>query len=247
MSCPSMEEGKSGCMNSWVFMTLTTISTFVLLLVLVRWIGSTQLSQLTFFNWVAGACMGNLGANMVTAHDLSHLASTSYELTLFAASTVVSAFIVLKNRRLRRLGNGEPVVLVHKGILLRQNLRQTKVNLDVLMMLLREKGYFSYAEIDYAILEPSGNLSILPSQESQSVSKKDLAYGPDLSSKGGGPFTEIVVDGEVDKENLQRLGYDEKWLMEKLLQVGAQSLADLTYLAVNEEGQIIADTHRQNE
>ncbi|MCL6592896.1 MAG: DUF421 domain-containing protein, partial [Alicyclobacillus sp.] len=168
-----------------------------------------------------------------------------YTLVLFTAACVAAACIALKNRTFRRLANGEPVVLIHKGVILRENLRRTKVNLDVLWMLLREKGYFSYSEIEYAILEPTGNLSILPRQEAQSVSKADLVRGPDLSEAGQGPYVEVVVDGEVDGDKLRSLGLNEAWLDAQIRRLGARSLADVTYLGVNAQGEVIGDVHRR--
>jgi uncharacterized membrane protein YcaP (DUF421 family) len=138
-------------------------------------------------------------------------------------------------------------VLIHKGVLLRGNLRQTKVNLDVLMMMLREKGYFDYADIEYGILEPTGNLSILPTQASQSVSKADLVKGPDLSPKGQGPFIEIVIDGGIDEDKLQSTGHDRAWLEQVLRAHQVRSLQDVMYLAVNEEGEVILDAHRRDD
>ncbi|MCL6444803.1 MAG: DUF421 domain-containing protein, partial [Alicyclobacillus sp.] len=138
----------------WLFLTLSTVVTFSILLLLVRWLGSTQLTQLTYFNWVAGASMGNVAANMLTATDKSTWLSNCYTLILFTAVSFAAAFFALKSRTFRRVANGEPIVIIHKGEILRENLKRTQVNLDVLMMLLREKGYFSYGDIQFAILEP---------------------------------------------------------------------------------------------
>jgi uncharacterized membrane protein YcaP (DUF421 family) len=230
---------------SWLFLTLSTITTFAILLMMVRWIGSTQLTQLTFFNWVAGASMGNVAANMLSTTDMKIWISNCYSLVVFTAASIVAANLALKSRGFRGVTTGEPIVLVHKGVILRENLRKTKVNLDVLMMLLREKGYFSYNDIEFAILEPTGNLSILPTPASQSVSKVDLVKGPDLSEKGQGPYVEIVVDGEIDEDKLKSTGHTREWLLDRIRDLGADGLEDVTYLAINEQGEIISDFNRQ--
>ncbi|MBX5436076.1 MAG: DUF421 domain-containing protein [Alicyclobacillaceae bacterium] len=231
---------------SWLVLTLNTLVTFALLLVLVRWIGSTQLTQLTYFNWVAGASMGNIAADMMAARSWRDWTSAGLTLVVFTAAAILAAYIALKSRSFRRVSTGEPVVLIHKGALVRENLRRTKVNLDVLMMLLREKGYFAYDEIEYGILEPTGNLSILPVQAAQSVSKRDLVEGPDLCPEGQGPYVEIVVDGEVDRDKLRSTGRDEAWLEQEIRKRGGSGLADVMYLAVNAQGQVIIDLHRRN-
>lgn len=230
----------------FLFITLSTLVTFAVLLLMVRWIGSTQLTQLTFFNWVAGASMGNVAANMLTATNKGLWMSNCYALVLFSGVSVAAAFIAIKSRGFRRVANGEPTVIIHKGIILRENLRKVQVNLDVLMMLLREKGYFSYNEIEYAILEPTGNLSILPSPESQSASKADLAHGPDLSAKGQGPYVEVVVDGEIDHDKLKKTGHTEAWVRDIIKQRGGGGLKDVMILAVDKDGEVIVDLHRRD-
>ena len=229
----------------FVFMTLSAVITFVVLLVLVRWLGATQLTQLTFFNWVAGASMGNVAANMIGSTSVNEFVGNTYSLVVFTAACLFAAYVALKSRPFRRVANGEPTVLIHRGIILRHNLAKTKVNLDVLMMMLREKGYFAYNDIQYAILEPTGNLSILPSQASQSVSKADLVNGPDLSDEGQGPYTEIVVDGEIDKDKLVNTGHDEAWLDAQIGKRGARSIEDVMFLAVNKDGHVLADFSRR--
>jgi uncharacterized membrane protein YcaP (DUF421 family) len=232
---------------SFLFLTISTLVTFIVLLVLVRWLGATQLTQLTFFNWVAGASMGNLAANMISSDTMNDFVAGGYTLIVFTAASLAAAYIALKSRPFRRVANGEPVVLIHKGRILRQNLGKTKVNLDVLMMLLREKGYFSYDEIQYAILEPTGNLSILPLQASQSVSKADLAYGPDMSSEGQGPYVEIVVDGEIDRDKLVTTDHDDAWVEQQIRKHGGRSLSDVMFLAVNKDGHVLIDVSRRSE
>lgn len=232
-------------MRVWLLLTISTFVTFCILLISVRFIGSTQLTQLTYFNWVAGAAMGNLAADMIVSKSIRDWVVSGYTLALFTIISILASILALKFRQFRRITNGEPIVLIHKGIMLRQNLRKTKVNLDVFMMLLREKGFFSYADIKYAILEPTGNLSILPKQSAQSVSKIDLLKGPKLSAEGGGPYIEIVIDGEIDKDKLYGTRHDDAWLDKQIKNLGADSLEDVLYLAVNAQGDVIADLHRK--
>ncbi|MGC7872697.1 DUF421 domain-containing protein [Desulfosporosinus sp. SYSU MS00001] len=189
--------------------------------------------------------MGNLAANMIASRTIKEWFFSCYTLILFSIISVIAAILSLKFRLFRRITNGEPIVLIHKGIMLRENLRKTKVNLDILMMLLREKGYFSYSDIEFAILETTGKLSILPKQENQSVSKVDLVEGPDLSPEGQGPFVEIIIDGEIDYDKLKSTKHDERWLQVQLNKLGTNSLEDVFYLAVNLQGEIIADLHRR--
>lgn len=114
------------------------------------------------------------------------------------------------------------------------------------MMLLREKGYFSYNDVDYAILEPTGNLSILPTVASQSASKQDLVKKPDLSDEGQGPYMEIVIDGDVDHDKLQESGHDETWLKQQLYDMGIRDVKKVLYFAINKEGEVMFDLKKED-
>ncbi len=228
----------------YVWLTISTLLTYVILLALVRWIGSTQLSQITFFNWVAGASMGNVAANMISADNRQDWFRACFALTVFTAATVVAATLALRSRKLRGVANGSPTILIYKGIIQRENLRKTKVNIDVLLMLLRQQGCFSPKEVEVAILESTGALSVLPITEAQTVNKGDIAHGPKLSDDTQAPYYEIIIDGEVDYGALADVGYDRGWLLHQLAKLNVESPKQVTLLAVNRSGNVIADTHR---
>lgn len=159
----------------WLSIGLTTLITFSILLALVRWIGETQISQATYFNWVAGACMGNIAANMITSTGVSGVVTGGLQLVCFSFITIIASTISLKNRWFRRIASGEPVVLVHRGQYILKHLKKSKVDLDLLRQLLREQGYFDYKQVEYAILEPTGSLSVLPKKEMSSTKDESTA------------------------------------------------------------------------
>ncbi|MFB5193051.1 DUF421 domain-containing protein [Alicyclobacillus fastidiosus] len=148
-----------------LFTTAAAVITFIILLILVRWIGQTQISQSTYFNWVAGACMGNIAANMLASTSIHSIVDGAIQLVAFSAVTIVAALIAIKSKRFRLITSGKPVVLIHQGEYILPHLKQTKVNVDLLHQMLREQGYFDYRSIKYAILEPTGSLSVLPIDE----------------------------------------------------------------------------------
>ncbi|EJY54616.1 hypothetical protein URH17368_2678 [Alicyclobacillus hesperidum URH17-3-68] len=149
----------------WLMTIAATTFTFVILLMLVRWIGETQISQATYFNWVAGACMGNIAANMITAGGWQPLITGAVQLFFFSAVTIAAAYLSLKSRRFRKIATGEPIVLVHRGQYILKHMKRSKIDLDLLQQMLREQGYFDYRKVEYAILEPTGSLSVLPKSD----------------------------------------------------------------------------------
>lgn len=165
--------------SQWIFGICSTLLTFPLLLFMVRWIGKTQISNSTYFNWVAGACMGNIGANIITSHTFQDILLNASELILFSAITVLFAFLALKSQTFRSITSGLPIVLVDNGTIIYENLKKSKVTRDLLKEMLREQGHFDYQTIRWAILEPTGILSVLP-QDDHSDSKE---VPPTIQSK----------------------------------------------------------------
>lgn len=171
-----MHEGDLFLDIHWIFAASTSLFTFVLLLTLVRWIGETQISQATYFNWVAGACMGNVAANMLSSTNVATIANSAVQLVFFSAVTILASWLAIKNRRFREMASGKPLILIHNGERVYNHMKRSKVDTDLLKQMLREQGYFDIRDIKYAILEPTGSLSVLPQEE-----KETHEQNPDVS------------------------------------------------------------------
>ena len=146
---------------------------FILLLIVTRILGKKQMSQMTFFNYVTGITIGSLAAEIIIFDDNSILHEV-VGLIWWCLLTIVLSYITLNSSKLRGLIDGKPSILVKNGIIQKKELKSTKINLDELSMMFREQGIFSIADVDYAILEQNGELSILKVQEKITVSRKDM-------------------------------------------------------------------------
>lgn len=191
---------------SFLRLIVETILTFFSLLILTRLLGKKQLSHLTFFNYITGITIGSLAANMIMLSTKDYLKElTALAIWCFLASMV--GYISLKSGKMRVILDGQPTIVVKKGIIDKVALSKSMLNVDDLTMMLRQKDIFSITEVDYAILEPNGNLSILKKPEFQNIQKSDLqiktispSYIP----------SEIIVDGKVIERNLKVLGLSRK-------------------------------------
>ncbi|GAA4852103.1 hypothetical protein GCM10023310_33670 [Paenibacillus vulneris] len=114
----------------------------------------------------------------------------------------------------------------------------SKLYMDDLSMLLRDKNVFSIREVDYAILEPNGRLSVLKKQDMESPTKKDLQLP--VQDRLYLP-TELIVDGQVVKRNLKELQLSYKWLEEQLRQSGAASIQEVFFAELQSDGSLFVD------
>ena len=146
---------------------------FVILLILTRLIGKQQVSQLTYYEYINGITFGSIAANMAT-DSFDKFGDHLVGLLTYGVLTFLAALVALKSRKMRKLINGEPVVVIQDGKILENNLRKMKLNLDEFTMLLRLKDIFDFTQVKLAIIEPSGGLSVIKKSEYENVERRDL-------------------------------------------------------------------------
>lgn len=219
---------------SYLQIAVETIITFFVLLTLTRLLGMKQLSHLTFFNYVTGITIGSIAANMVTQNSIDYLKELT-SLVVWCALTTLIGYISLKSGKIRVILDGQPTIVIKKGKIDKKALLKSKINIDDLTMMLRQYQIFSITEVDYAILEPNGILSILKKPEYQGTQKYDLKIYP--SSPKIIP-TEIITDGKLIKRNLLEIGKSKDWLYSELKKANIKSIEEVFYAEIQTNGKL---------
>ncbi|WP_343071370.1 DUF421 domain-containing protein [Brevibacillus choshinensis] len=216
---------------------IRTTATFFAMLVLTRLLGKKQLSHLTFFNYVTGITFGSVAAEIVIQKEL-FLVNGLVSLTWWTLLTLLVGYVGLKWSKARILIDGEPTIVIKNGEIIEAALSRTRLNLDDLTMMLRERDAFSIGEVEYAILEPHGKLSVLKKPEYQNATKKDVKASPPLH-----PIlpAEIISDGKYVMKNLQELGISTKWVDRQLKQSGVHSIDEVFYAELQSDRSLFID------
>ncbi|WP_336790556.1 DUF421 domain-containing protein [Paenibacillus sp. MMO-177] len=215
-------------------MMLRASLTFFILLVLARVLGKKQLGHLTFFNYITGITIGSFAAN-IAGESRTLFLNGLVSLIWWSVLTIVIEYISLKSGKARVVLDGQPTILVKEGQILKSALRKTRVNIDDLSMLLREKNVFSFQEVHYAILEPNGQISVLKKEYEQTVTRADLDIPtPDFVYLP----TEIISDGKIVKRNLQELNLTEQWLQDELKKHGIENVHEVFYAEIKKDGSL---------
>lgn len=211
-----------------------TIITFFVLLMMTRFLGKKQLSHLTFFNYITGITIGSLAANTVMLSTQDFLKELT-SLVIWCILSTIIGYIGLKSGKMRVILDGQPTIVVKKGMIDRKALAKTKLNIDDLTMMIRQNNVFSIAEVDYAILEPNGTLSVLKKRPFQHTQKNDFnvnatppVYLP----------AEIIVDGTIIIKNLKEFGLSKEWLDYELQKAGFSSAKHILYAELQSNGQL---------
>lgn len=190
---------------------------FSFLLLLTRWMGKKQMAQLTYFDYVTGITIGSIAAAAAVERDV-HLFDSLVGLTFWTLFTVLLNVVILRSRKVRKVLDGEPCLIVYNGQILEQNMQQMKYSIDDLLEELRQKDVFSISDVQFAILESSGMLSIQMKPEKQPLVRQDMNIFVPAQTLP----VELIMDGQIIKQNLKQKHLTEAWLIGELTKRGIQ-------------------------
>ena len=200
---------------------LTALLSVAALFVITKIMGHKQVSQLDFFDYVSGITIGSIGAELAT--ELEEPYKPLIALAIYGVASLILNFIAHKIPRTRKYINGTPTILMNDGKIYRENLKKAKLDLSEFMLLCREEGYFDLDEIQLAVFEHNGKLSILPRAASRPITPEDLKITVKATHIG----VEVIMDGRIMGDNLSRAGKDEAWLAMKLKAQGYRHAKDI--------------------
>lgn len=219
--------------NDFLRDTWQTTLIFVTLLILTRLLDKTQVGQLTFYEYVSGITIGSLAAT-IAASDPDKLWSNYYDLILFAVLTYIISLCALKSRPFRTLIEGSPSILIENGRIIKENMKSLRFDLDELNALLRSKDVVDISEVQYAILETTGEMSIIKKSGFQPLTKSDMnIHLPDPILP-----VELIMDGEIIEENLKKQNLTHTWLEEQLSTRNIKSASHVMYGVMDSKGQL---------
>lgn len=185
--------------------------TFFFLIILLRTIGYRQISQLTFKDYVIGICIGSISGRAITKLDEPYVYFGVAFLTLTVTHLMLS-YLNLKNDTIRRLVNGEPIILIYNGQIIKRNLKKSKMSIDGLASLLREKNIFKLSDVEYALLEPLGEFSVLLKSDKKPLTPMDM----NIQSVSNGLPVFIIKEGKLVTKDLHKYNLTKEWVNDQL-------------------------------
>lgn len=200
---------------------LTAVLSVAALFVITKIMGHKQVSQLDFFDYVSGITIGSIGAELAT--ELESPGKPLIALAVYGIVSVLLSIITSKIARSRKFINGTPTILYSTGKIYRQNLKKAKLDLSEFMVMCREQGYFDLEEIQLAVFEHNGRLSILPRAAYRPATPDDLKIPAKATHIG----VEVVMDGRIMGGNLARAGRSATWLCDQLNLMGYSSAKEV--------------------
>lgn len=222
--------------------TWQTSLVFIGLLFFTRILGKTQVGQLTFYEYVSGITIGSLAANIAAA-DPDKVWNHYYDLVVFVTLTYLVSLVTIKSRPLRKLIDGSPTVVIENGKIIKENMHNLRYDLDELHGHLRQQGVLDPAEVQYAILETTGDLSVIKKSDYQPLTKSDFnIHLPDPVFP-----VELIMDGVIIERNLRRQKRSKDWLVQQLAARNISDISEVTYAGIDSKGQLFVNNKTHSE
>lgn len=206
---------------SFLILCLTTLGSFAVLFLVAKLIGHKQIAQFDFFDYITGITIGSIAAEMAT--ELEEPWKPLAAMLIYGGITVLLNAISSRFSRSRKYLNGTPTILMDHGKLYRENLKKAKLDLSEFMVMCRQQGYFDLTNIQTAVFEYNGKLTILPVSSQRPATPSDMNLAPEQQLL----FTELIMDGRILEDNLKRMGLDLTWLDKQLKQRHIRSAKDV--------------------
>ncbi|PRX20166.1 uncharacterized membrane protein YcaP (DUF421 family) [Orenia metallireducens] len=197
---------------------------FILSIALTRFMGKSSIVQLTPYDLIAIITLGTIAAEPLISTKVMPSIISLIALVFFY---VIFAKLTL-NQKMNKLLLGEPTILIKAGKIVEDNLEKEHISLIQLLAILRNNGYSKLSEVNYAILEPTGNISIIPVSSARPVTLADL----NIKAEDEGIPIALIIDGIVQKKNLRLVNKNQKWLKDKLEEEGIKDIRKVIYAFV---------------
>ena len=200
---------------------LTALLSVAALFIITKIMGHKQVAQLDFFDYISGITIGSIAAELAT--ELEAPEKPLVALCVYGLTSILLTLLARKLPRTRKYINGTPTILMNGGVIYRKNLKKAKLDLSEFMLMCREQGYFDLDEIQTAVFEHNGKLSVLPKAANRPATPDDLK----ITAKAMHIGVEVIMDGRIMDDNLGRAGRDANWLEKKLKAEGFKSASEI--------------------
>lgn len=212
---------------------LRLIIFYMVALVGVRLMGKREIRELSPFDLVVAIMIGELVVIPVHDRSISYVQGVVPIILLVLAEILLSV-ISMKSHRARAIINDTPTVLIKNGIILEHAMRSSRYTNDELLIELRLNGIRSPAEVEFAVLEPGGHISVIPKSQFRPVTPEDLG----IETKYEGLPVHVVNDGEILHDGLTIAGITEEELLHRIQQEGFHTVGDVFFASLDSDGSL---------
>lgn len=210
---------------------IRTMILYILVLITIRIMGKKEIGQLEPFELAITIMISELASLPMQDTRIPLINGVIPIITLLLLEVII-AWIQLKSEKTRSIITGKPSILISNGQIQEREMKNQKLNLNDLLEELRLKGYFDIEEIEYAILETSGQISLLPKINKVPATKEDMK----IKIKENTLPVTLILDGKINCENLKDINKTEQWLRDEMKKHQISSEKNILIACLNSQG-----------
>jgi uncharacterized membrane protein YcaP (DUF421 family) len=212
---------------------------YTIVVLVMRIMGKRQLAQLQPFELVVALMIADLAA--IPMEDTSKpLLIGLIPIAALMLAELILSYLTLKSERIRAFVCGSPVIVIENGRLNYDELKKQRLNLNDLMEQLRSKNIFNLSDVEFAILETSGQLNVIPKSQKRPLTPEDLNIQPPYENI---PYT-LIMDGHIHHQNLMKAKRDIAWLNQQLEERNLKA-EDIIYAGLDSGGSFEVRTYEE--
>ncbi len=223
----------------FAIMLIRIIVIYIFLLIFVRIGGKRELGQLNIFDLIIAFALGDIIGDPIIDETVP-LNRPIIAISILVTLEIITSQVAMKSNRLREFINGTPSIVVENGKIIEENLQRQRYTTADLLQQLRQKNVARLQDVEFAILETSGDLSVILKSQKRPITPGDL----NLETTYEGVPSVVVNDGTIKAKSLYRLGLTESWLHQELKKKGIYDLDDVLLATLDTDGTFYVDSKR---
>lgn len=216
-----------------------TFLALLYLFIITKILTKRSLSQLTYFDYLAVAMLGTLAGNLAFNIKIDTIIFI-ISMTMVAVIVYILSYLSIKSKNLRGYLAGKPTILIQDGKILEMNMYKLKYSFDYLIQQLRQQQIFNIKNVQSAILETNGELSVQLKSQNRPLTPKDM----NIHTNQEGLAKEIIIDGKLIEKNLKSINLNKHWIDKELKKKNINNIKDISFGVISSNGELYIDLYR---
>lgn len=209
-------------MEIYGIISLRVVVVYLLIVLIFRWMGKREIGELGVIDLVVFIMIADIGVIAIERYNESFF-KPILPMGILVLIQIIFSHLSLRSRNFRKLVDGEPSIIIKDGKIIEKQMKKQRYNFDDLLMQLRENNIRYISDVEFAILEPTGKLSVIKKEKNKT-----------------GYTVGLIIDGELQEEKLSELNLNKEWLYDELNKRGIKNLKEISFCSY-ENGKLYID------
>ncbi len=218
---------------TYLIITFRIVSVMALILFLTLKTGRRKIAELPIYDFLSVIVIGSVIGADISEPEIPHL-PTLFSVLLIVVLQYFVSRLLINNKKIARKITFGPTVIIQNGQFIKSNMERLKYSIENVLMALREKDVFDLNEVEFAVVESSGTISVLKKAQFSPLTPSDM----NINASAKGLSIPLIMDGKVYDGNLEQLNRDRQWLASQLQQAGIHDFSEVFYADINTGGKL---------